>query len=87
MNGDIDNRLPNTSNISFGKIFEGEAILLMLGQVGHRWPVRVLRVLLAVWNHRMCCRALGLPFNYGAWLNSSFSFTLYDDKGKKSSTL
>ena len=33
LNGDKDNRLPNTSNISFGYI-EGEAILLMMDQLG-----------------------------------------------------
>jgi len=33
LNGDKDNRLPNTSNISFGYV-EGEAILLMIDQVG-----------------------------------------------------
>lgn len=33
LNGDKDNRLPNTSNISFGYV-EGEAILLMMDQVG-----------------------------------------------------
>jgi len=33
LNGDKDNRLPNTSNISFGYV-EGEAILLMMDQLG-----------------------------------------------------
>ena len=33
VNGDVENRLPNTSNISFEYI-EGEAILLMLDQFG-----------------------------------------------------
>jgi cysteine desulfurase len=33
VNGNPDNRLPNTSNISFGYV-EGEAILLMMDQVG-----------------------------------------------------
>ncbi len=33
VNGDIDNRLPNTSNISFKNV-EGEAILLMLDRLG-----------------------------------------------------
>lgn len=33
LNGDKDNRLPNTANISFGYI-EGEAILLMMDQLG-----------------------------------------------------
>lgn len=33
LNGDKDHRLPNTSNISFGYV-EGEAILLMLDQLG-----------------------------------------------------
>jgi cysteine desulfurase len=33
LNGDPDHRLPNTTNISFGYV-EGEAILLMMDQVG-----------------------------------------------------
>ncbi|NDV20548.1 cysteine desulfurase NifS [Pseudodesulfovibrio sp. JC047] len=33
LNGDKENRLPNTANISFGYV-EGEAILLMIDQVG-----------------------------------------------------
>lgn len=33
LNGDKENRLPNTSNISFGYV-EGEAILLMMDQLG-----------------------------------------------------
>jgi len=33
LNGDKDNRLPNTANISFGYV-EGEAILLMMDQMG-----------------------------------------------------
>lgn len=33
LNGDKDNRLPNTTNISFGYV-EGEAILLMMDQLG-----------------------------------------------------
>jgi len=33
LNGDVDQRLPNTTNISFGYV-EGEAILLMLNQYG-----------------------------------------------------
>jgi len=33
LNGDKDNRLPNTANISFGYV-EGEAILLMMDQLG-----------------------------------------------------
>lgn len=33
LNGDKNNRLPNTSNISFGYV-EGEAILLMMDQLG-----------------------------------------------------
>ena len=33
VNGDVENRLPNTSNISF-KYVEGEAILLMLDKFG-----------------------------------------------------
>ena len=62
VNGDIENRLPNTSNISFKNV-EGEAILLMLDRLGicassgsactsgSLEPSHVLR-------------AMGVPFNY-----------------------
>jgi cysteine desulfurase len=33
LNGDVDNRLPNTSNISF-EFIEGESILLLLDRLG-----------------------------------------------------
>lgn len=33
VNGDVENRLPNTSNIAFKNV-EGEAILLMLDRLG-----------------------------------------------------
>lgn len=33
VNGDVDNRLPNTTNIAFKNV-EGEAILLMLDRLG-----------------------------------------------------
>ena len=33
VNGDIENRLPNTTNISF-KYIEGESILILLSEVG-----------------------------------------------------
>ena len=62
MNGDIDNRLPNTSNISFKNV-EGEAILLMLDRLG-----------IAASSGSACTsgslepshvlRAMGVPFNY-----------------------
>ena len=62
VNGDVENRLPNTSNIAFKNV-EGEAILLMLDRLGicassgsactsgSLEPSHVLR-------------AMGLPFNY-----------------------
>ncbi|MBQ9452769.1 MAG: cysteine desulfurase NifS [Desulfovibrio sp.] len=62
INGDVDNRLPNTTNISFKNV-EGEAILLMLDRLGicassgsacssgSLEPSHVLR-------------AMGVPFNY-----------------------
>ena len=62
VNGDVENRLPNTSNISFKNV-EGEAILLMLDRLGicassgsactsgSLEPSHVLR-------------AMGVPFNY-----------------------
>ena len=62
VNGDVENRLPNTSNIAFKKV-EGEAILLMLDRLGicassgsactsgSLEPSHVLR-------------AMGVPFNY-----------------------
>ena len=62
INGDVENRLPNTSNISFKNV-EGEAILLMLDRLGicassgsactsgSLEPSHVLR-------------AMGVPFNY-----------------------
>ncbi len=62
VNGDIDNRLPNTSNISFKNV-EGEAILLMLDRLG-----------IAASSGSACTsgslepshvlRAMGVPFNY-----------------------
>lgn len=62
VNGDIENRLPNTSNISFKNV-EGEAILLMLDRLG-----------VAASSGSACTsgslepshvlRAMGVPFNY-----------------------
>ncbi len=62
VNGDIDNRLPSTSNISFKNV-EGEAILLMLDRLG-----------IAASSGSACTsgslepshvlRAMGVPFNY-----------------------
>ncbi|MCR5562151.1 MAG: cysteine desulfurase NifS [Desulfovibrio sp.] len=71
VNGDIENRLPNTANISFKNV-EGEAILLMLDQLGicassgsactsgSLEPSHVLR-------------AMGVPFNYA---HGSIRFSL-----------
>lgn len=62
VNGDLENRLPNTSNISFKNV-EGEAILLMLDRLG-----------IAASSGSACTsgslepshvlRAMGVPFNY-----------------------
>ncbi|MBD5557084.1 MAG: cysteine desulfurase NifS [Desulfovibrio sp.] len=62
VNGDIEHRLPNTSNISFKNV-EGEAILLMLDRLG-----------IAASSGSACTsgslepshvlRAMGVPFNY-----------------------
>lgn len=62
VNGDVENRLPNTSNISFKNV-EGEAILLMLDRLG-----------IAASSGSACTsgslepshvlRAMGVPFNY-----------------------
>lgn len=62
VNGDMENRLPNTSNISFKNV-EGEAILLMLDRLG-----------IAASSGSACTsgslepshvlRAMGVPFNY-----------------------
>ncbi|WP_243546003.1 cysteine desulfurase NifS [Pseudodesulfovibrio tunisiensis] len=71
LNGDRDNRLPNTSNLSFGYV-EGEAILLMMDQLGicassgsactsgSLEPSHVLR-------------AMGVPFNFA---HGSIRFSL-----------
>lgn len=62
VNGNVENRLPNTSNISFKNV-EGEAILLMLDRLG-----------IAASSGSACTsgslepshvlRAMGVPFNY-----------------------
>lgn len=62
VNGDVENRTPNTSNISFKNV-EGEAILLMLDRLG-----------IAASSGSACTsgslepshvlRAMGVPFNY-----------------------
>lgn len=62
INGDIENRLPNTTNIAFKNV-EGEAILLMLDRLG-----------IAASSGSACTsgslepshvlRAMGVPFNY-----------------------
>ena len=62
VNGDVENRLPNTSNIAFKNV-EGEAILLMLDRLG-----------ICVCSGSACTsgslepshvlRAMGVPFNY-----------------------
>jgi cysteine desulfurase len=79
VNGDVENRLPNTSNISFKNV-EGEAILLMLDRLGicassgsactsgSLEPSHVLR-------------AMGVPFNYahGSIRLSLSRYTTEDD--------
>ena len=79
VNGDVENRLPNTSNISFKNV-EGEAILLMLDRLGicassgsactsgSLEPSHVLR-------------AMGVPFNYahGSIRLSLSRYTIEDD--------
>lgn len=62
VNGDVENRLPNTSNIAFKNV-EGEAVLLMLDRLG-----------IAASSGSACTsgslepshvlRAMGVPFNY-----------------------
>lgn len=71
VNGDIENRTPNTTNISFKNI-EGEAILLMLDRLG-----------IAASSGSACTsgslepshvlRAMGVPFNYA---HGSIRFSL-----------
>lgn len=79
VNGDVENRLPNTSNIAFKNV-EGEAILLMLDRLGicassgsactsgSLEPSHVLR-------------AMGVPFNYahGSVRLSLSRYTTEDD--------
>lgn len=79
VNGDPDNRLPNTSNISFKNV-EGEAILLMLDRLG-----------IAASSGSACTsgslepshvlRAMGVPFNYahGSIRLSLSRYTIEDD--------
>lgn len=79
VNGDIENRLPNTSNISFKNV-EGEAILLMLDRLG-----------IAASSGSACTsgslepshvlRAMGVPFNYahGSIRLSLSRYTTDDD--------
>ena len=79
VNGDVENRLPNTTNIAFKNV-EGEAILLMLDRLGicassgsactsgSLEPSHVLR-------------AMGVPFNYahGSIRLSLSRYTIEDD--------
>lgn len=79
VNGDVENRLPNTSNISFKNV-EGEAILLMLDRLG-----------IAASSGSACTsgslepshvlRAMGIPFNYahGSIRLSLSRYTTPDD--------
>lgn len=79
INGDVDNRLPNTTNISFKNV-EGEAILLMLDRLG-----------IAASSGSACTsgslepshvlRAMGVPFNYahGSIRLSLSRYTTKDD--------
>ena len=79
VNGDPDNRLPNTSNISFKNV-EGEAILLMLDRLG-----------IAASSGSACTsgslepshvlRSMGVPFNYahGSIRLSLSRYTAEDD--------
>ncbi len=79
VNGDVENRLPNTSNISFKNV-EGEAILLMLDRLG-----------IAASSGSACTsgslepshvlRAMGVPFNYahGSIRLSLSRYTTADD--------
>ncbi|MBD5641967.1 MAG: cysteine desulfurase NifS [Desulfovibrio sp.] len=79
VNGDLENRLPNTSNISFKNV-EGEAILLMLDRLG-----------IAASSGSACTsgslepshvlRAMGVPFNYahGSIRLSLSRYTTDDD--------
>ncbi|MDE5833698.1 MAG: cysteine desulfurase NifS [Desulfovibrio sp.] len=79
VNGDIENRLPNTSNISFKNV-EGEAILLLLDRLG-----------IAASSGSACTsgslepshvlRAMGVPFNYahGSIRLSLSRYTTEDD--------
>lgn len=79
VNGDVENRLPNTSNISFKNV-EGEAILLMLDRLG-----------IAASSGSACTsgslepshvlRAMGVPFNYahGSIRLSLSRYTTEDD--------
>lgn len=79
VNGDVENRLPNTTNISFKNV-EGEAILLMLDRLG-----------IAASSGSACTsgslepshvlRAMGVPFNYahGSIRLSLSRYTTEDD--------
>ena len=84
VNGDTENRLPNTSNIAFKNV-EGEAILLMLDQLGicassgsactsgSLEPSHVLR-------------AMGVPFTY-AHGSVRFSLSRYTTEEEVDFTL
>ena len=59
VNGDVENRLPNTSNIAFKNV-EGEAILLMLDRLGI-CASSVRPAPRAAWSRRMCSEPWACP--------------------------
>ncbi len=85
VNGDIDNRLPNTQQYFIRENVEGEAILLMLDRLG-----------IAASSGSACTsgslepshvlRAMGVPFNY-AHGSIRLSLSRYIRQGRNHSTL
>ncbi len=59
VNGDVENRLPNTSNIAFQYV-EGEAILLLMDQLGI-CASSGSACTSGSWNLRMCCALWAFP--------------------------
>lgn len=75
VNGDVENRLPNTSNIAFQYV-EGEAILLlMISSASVRVPVRPAPP--AVLNLR-CAARYGRSLHLRAWLHPFLAVPVYD---------